>query len=300
MSKRGWGAVAGLVALIVALIAIWALALREDEPVPEADEAEPEEAYGEWAYLGEPSPDEPPPPPGAPGPAQDDPGRRAAFEARRAEWQERWRRAVEIVPLGERAPTVTPDAIREALTPSRERLRECIGESGGWRSFFEARRAQWMERRAQAPADGEPRPGAPGEGRGRGRGPRSHVSFDLRPDGTVNPESLAFDPPMPEAFAPCFEEHFLSLHVEGAGDGASVELPMGPPGGRGRRPDGDGGVGRGWGGRGGPPGGPGGWRGRGGPPGGPSDGPPPGWRRGPPGGPGENGPRPGGGDAPPE
>ncbi len=234
-------AVGVMVLLVVGLAVLWWLATRPEAPAEEEDaparDGRPADAYERWAYLDEAPAEEPTDEP-AEGPANDPEAaaRRARFEARRAAWQERWRRAVEIAPLGERAPRITPDAIREALAPSRERLRECVGESGGWRGLFEARRAQWAERREAEPA--------PEGGRGRrGRGPRSRVSFDVRPDGSVDPSSLRFDPPMPEAYAACFEEHFLSLQLEGAGDGASVELPMGPPGGRRRRGAfGDGGV----------------------------------------------------------
>ncbi len=201
-------------AAVVALIAgTWWLALGGEEPA-----AEP-------AAGGPPGTDVPERPARARDDAPAEPARetgrpeRPGFEARRAEWQERWRQAVTIAPTGARAPGFTPDAIREALSPSREQLRACVTESGGWRGLFEARRAQWAERRAAA--DGVPR-----------ERPRSRVSFQVRADGTVDPATVAFDPPMPDAYRPCFEAHFTSLRLDDVGDGARVDLPMGPPGGR--------------------------------------------------------------------
>lgn len=223
-------------AVVLALIAgAWWLALGDDAPAAERGAAGPAGTDEEWDLLGG-GPERPArardDAPAEPAPAREGRPGRPGVEAQRAEWQERWRRAVTIAALGARPPAFTPDAIREALAPARERLRECVTESGGWRGLFEARRAQWAARLAAepAPAGGEP----PAR-------PRSRVSFQVRPDGTVDPATLAFDPPMPDAYRPCFEAHFTSLRLDDAGDGARVELPMGPP--RGARPrPADGGV----------------------------------------------------------
>ncbi|MBX3270499.1 MAG: hypothetical protein KF729_09575 [Sandaracinaceae bacterium] len=231
MSRRGWAPIAGMIALIAALVVGWWVALRPGATPDATDEAD--ETYERWVYgegsgpASGQSAREPPR-----GVGRDPLARPPTDEARAAEWAERWRRAVQIEALGARAPTVTPDAIRAALAPSRAQLRECVGEAGGWRALFRARREQ---RREGATGD-EP----PAE---RGRR-RSRVAFDVTPEGTVRPDSLRFDPPMPAAFAPCFEEHFLGLRLEDVGDGAHVELPMGPPSGRRNRGrEGDAGVG---------------------------------------------------------
>ncbi len=141
-------------------------------------------------------------------------------EARREERRERWRRSVDIVPLGPSEPGFDADGLREALSPGREALRQCVGEAGGWRVMREASR--------------------PPEG--GGPPPRRTASFDVRPDGTVDPDTVGFTPPMPEPFDACFRTFFASARLDGVGaDGARVEMPMGP---RGRRRDlsGDAGV----------------------------------------------------------
>lgn len=169
-------------------------------------------------------------PPSAPG-ATDE-------ERRRQRWQERWRRAVDIVPLGPADPGIDPGQLREALAAGRPALRECIRESGGWRALRAARRAE----REAAPQE-EGATGIAGTGEGRRRRPRRRVSFDVRPGGDVDPESIAFSPPIPEAFQACFDAYIASAHFATVGeDGARVEMPMGPPGRRQGRGDGDGGV----------------------------------------------------------
>lgn len=145
------------------------------------------------------------------------------WEARRQRRREQWRSRVDIAPLGENAPDIDPDAIGEALRENRPALRECIEESGGWRAMREARTAARESEPEQPPAEGER----------RRRGGR--VVFDVRPDGTVDRDTLQMDPPMPEPFTDCFTNFFGNLELEGAGDGARVELPTrGGGGGRGR------------------------------------------------------------------
>ncbi|HEY8427010.1 MAG TPA: hypothetical protein VIL20_01495 [Sandaracinaceae bacterium] len=158
-----------------------------------------------------------------------------AREARRAEWRERWRRSVDIVPLGPSDPGFDADDLRAALAPGREALRECVREAGGWRALREAFRAAGRPRR------------------------RGTVSFDVLPDGRVDAGSISFEPPIPERFDPCFRTFFASARLERVGaDGARVELPMGPPRRRWRDGSADGGVPFGRFGR-------GGWRERSGP-----------------------------------
>lgn len=178
-----------------------------DDPAP-ARQERPERASGARETKRErfvPDPDDP------------------QWEARRQRRREQWRSRVDIAPLGENVPDIDPDAIGDALRENRPALRECIEESGGWRAMREARTAAR-----------EPLQGPPVEGQRRRRGGR--VLFDVRPDGTVDRETLEMDPPMPEPFTECFTEFFGNLELEGAGDGARVELPTrGGGGGRGGR-----------------------------------------------------------------
>jgi hypothetical protein len=145
---------------------------------------------------------------------------------------------VDIASLGPSAAGIEPDQIREALSPGREALRVCIRDAGGWRALREARRS---ERGSSGSAEGAATGSEEGAGR-RGRS-RRRVSFDVRPDGTVEPDSVEMTPPIADAFDPCFRTFFASARFDTVGDdGARVELPMGPPGGRRGRFSGDGGV----------------------------------------------------------
>jgi hypothetical protein len=137
------------------------------------------------------------------------------WQERRARWEARWREMVDIAALGPNEPALDADAVRAALSPGREALRECIGEHGGFRAL----------RRSVRGDDADA--GPPG---------RRTATFDVGSDGTVDPSTLVMDPPMPAPFAQCFETFFTSATFEDAGDGARIEVPMGPPGGgRGRR-----------------------------------------------------------------
>ena len=242
MSKRE--RVLAALALVVVIaglsIAWWVLHASPEESASGAAPLEEDEA--ELAQWGLVAPGRRPravstasEAPASRGPRPDDP----EWQARRERWQERWRRAVSIVSLGPSAPGIEPEQIRGALSPGRDALRGCIRDAGGWRALREARRAERGTENGEAltAADGEE-----GSGRRGGRS-RRRVSFDVRPDGTVEPNSIEMAPPVADAFDPCFRTFFSSARFEAVGeDGAHVELPMGPPGGRGGRFSGDGGV----------------------------------------------------------
>jgi hypothetical protein len=223
MSKRAWIAVA---IVCIAALAIGAFAVASWTEAPESSEGagddEVERRAPDWERWSLLDGEEPPPEQnaaeGAGRPSFD---RGANWEERRARWREAWRQSVDIAPLGPSDPGFGPDDLRDALAPGREALRACIEENGGWRALRGAPRAE-------------------GE---RQRRPRRSVSFDVRPDGTVDAETVAIAPPMPDEFDACFRTYFGSARLPSVGgDGARVELPLGPGGRRRGRWDGDGGV----------------------------------------------------------
>lgn len=232
MRSRAALVVAALALLVVAAtLALW---LSGGDPPPAASADDEDEPYGSpewerWALDDDARAPERPrrAPPAPEGRLAGPPTER---EARREERRERWRRGVDIVPLGPAAPGFDADALRDALDPGREALRQCVRDAGGWRAMRGAR-------------GGPERGGNEGRGpEGGDRRPRRTASFDVRPDGTVDPGSVELEPAMPEPFDACFRTFFASARLEGVGaDGARVEMPMG---GRGRRRDlsGDAGV----------------------------------------------------------
>lgn len=241
MSRRArW---ISLVLMLLLFGAVGAYLLQGSPEVAEEEPVDDGPDWERWVLLDEsPSDGEGSgPPPASPGvdPPAPPPDR---WEERRERWRERWRQRVEIVSLGPSSPTLDPDSIREALAPGRDALRACIREGGGWRALRRADRPPRPEPAAEGEtADGEDAP------RRRRRRQRRSVSFDVGPDGTVDPESVVLEPPMPAELDGCFRTYFSSAQLDGAGaDGARVELPM--AGGRGRRrrnrSAGDAGIGR--------------------------------------------------------
>lgn len=153
-------------------------------------------------------------------PEQREERRRRALERRerfmnmtpeqRSEWA---RRRVTISPLGAGAPALQPEDVVTAMQESRERVRQCIRERGGYRALREAMR---------------------GGGDG-GVGRRAmKMSFDVAADGTIDPSTLALEPEPPEPFHECFTSAIGETRMPPPGEsGARVQFDFG--GGRGPR-----------------------------------------------------------------
>lgn len=148
----------------------------------------------------------------------------------------RFTRDTRITGLNGGPVSLTHLALRTALAAHEPRFHVCMTEHGGADAFRAATQAQ---RAAQA-ADGGVRPPRTERPTQLMPDPRTgemvpmqrvgrYASFDVRPDGTVDPASISMDPPVPEPFAQCFTEHVAALRINGAGAGAHVEMPLAGP-----------------------------------------------------------------------
>lgn len=141
---------------------------------------------------------------------RNDPERRRRIAARR----------VEIVPLGETAPTIAPERVMDAVRARRSEMRECFRSAG-----VPFGRGQRGEAGPSAPAGETPRP-------------RRSVAFDIDAQGRVTTGSTSFTPPLPEALSNCLRDVVQTTAFDAPGpDGARIEMQLGGGGRRSRGRD---------------------------------------------------------------
>lgn len=161
--------------------------------------------------------------------------------ARRAEYdlarRERFEQLIEIAPLGPAQVSITARAITDALAAEDVAFEDCMEAAGGrdaYRSTMRGVRRALREQRVREEAHLSPeRREALRAERIAARNGRPYdrtMRFDVRPDGTVDPESIELEPQVPPPFDACFLERFAAIRVANVGpDGARVEMPMRGP-----------------------------------------------------------------------
>ena len=227
------------IALFIAACAVLLVVRRDDASAPSAVEADAEaarERSRRASRLG-----------GGGDDVRDDSP--AAMEARRIARErarrERFAAQIELVSLGPSPVTLTPDAIMAAMDDSDAAFEDCIEAAGGRDAYRAAMREQRRAQQALRAGD-QPRPEALAERireqRLAARGQRTSdraLRFEVRPDGSIDRESIELEPQVPAPFAACFIERLSSLALGPVGpDGVSVEMPMRGP----MRRSSDGGV----------------------------------------------------------
>lgn len=180
-----------------------------EEPPAELDEPLGEASMAPWEWGKRPSPEQ----------ARE---WRERMRRMREEWmalspEERQRRMAE---RAERMVTIrsldgTPADLEpvDLMGPIREvggAIHQCVEGKGGWREFWAA------ARRA-----------APDAGPGGRRAPT--VSFEVDPEGSLDPDTLVLDPPPPEGYAECFTEAWTTAEVPRPNTEVHVEVRFGPP-----------------------------------------------------------------------
>ena len=243
MQKRWLILLLGLALVAVAVALLWP---TDDRPAPEsgAPPADDSMVEDDLAFFFE-EPVDPVPPEGGRGRGDDGaelderegfrPIDREERRERRREWREKMRnmspeerrawlsRRIRIESLGDEPATLAPEDVAEAMRSSRRAARDCIREHGGFRALREAF----------------------GRNRGADAGRRRFtMSFEVAPDGTVAPDTIALDPAPPPPFYDCFAESIAQTTLPPPGEaGARVEMDLGRGRrGRGGRRSGDGGV----------------------------------------------------------
>lgn len=144
-------------------------------------------------------------------------------EARRSDPERRRRiaaRRVEIVPLGETAPAITPERVMDAVRARRAEMRECFRSAG-----VPFGRRQREEAGPNTQSSDTPRP-------------RRSIAFDLDAEGRVTAGSTSFTPPLPEALSNCLRDVVQTTAFDAPGpDGARIEMQLGGGGRRSRGRD---------------------------------------------------------------
>jgi hypothetical protein len=206
---------------------------------------------------------------GVAGAQDDDPARRPPNTVRDARGMQgngaddpvlraRFAESVQIISTGTTPTTLTPDRLWDALAAHEVEFNTCVQVNGGADALRVANREQ---RRADMPDAGArsampPQRSGPSTGSDRPsfeatptdpattrRTVGRTASFDVKPDGSVDRDSITLDPPVPEQFSRCFVEHVAALSLGSTGaDGARVEMPMHGPRRRLPRANPDGGV----------------------------------------------------------
>lgn len=171
---------------------------------------------------------------------------------------QRFAESVQITSTGAGPTTLTPERLWDALAAHEVEFNTCVNVNGGMDALRIANRDQ---RRAGMP-DAGARPAMPPQRSGPSAGEERPsfeatstdpattrrtvgrtASFDVKPDGSVDRDSITLDPPVPEPFSRCFVEHVAALALGSTGaDGARVEMPMNGPRRRLPRASPDGGV----------------------------------------------------------
>jgi hypothetical protein len=152
---------------------------------------------------------------------------------------ERVARRIEIVALGPNPISVTREQVLRVVATERDAFDQCVDAAGG-RAVLGAALGMGA---ANGDSDPSATPASPAAAPTLPR-PRRVVTFDVAPNGTVDPNTVATQPVLPPALAACVRGHLAASHFEGAGtDGVRVEMPFRSflPG-RGERGGRDGGV----------------------------------------------------------
>lgn len=175
-----------------------------------------------------------------------DPERRARQEERA---RERFVAATTITPRTDAPIALTHDTLRAANDAGQIRFHQCVMAAGGYdamRSAYHQARvaedpeAEGLVRRPReqrtTPSTFTPSTSAtsPAEAAAAEERPSRRVgrsaSFDVGPDGRVDPNSIALSPDIGGPFAQCFRNHVAGLTLgEVGGGGAHVDMPLPGP-----------------------------------------------------------------------